>query len=464
MKEKILELFVKTFDSKPNDIVKISADGSNRRYYRCVSEEHQCIAAYNEDRKENEAFISYAIQLKNNEINVPELYAVDMDKGIYLQEDLGDETLFSYLQKHNEKDVLHYYEKVVEYLPKIQTVQNFDYSKAYPRKKFDEQSIQWDLSYFKYYFLKLADIPFDEQSLENDFKTLENYLLSCETEYFLYRDFQSRNIMLKDEDVFFIDFQGARKGALQYDIASLLYDAKANLSTETREHLFHLYIQSLKNYLTFDEKDFTEHYYAYIYIRIMQAMGAYGYRGFFQKKEHFLKSIPFALKNIEYLENNITLPIDIPELHKVFVRLIQSKKLQSLDKPKHQLTVNIKSFSYKKGYPHDLSGNGGGFVFDCRALPNPGREERFKQLTGMDKEVKDFLSQKEEVAFFLQNVENLVMQSVRNYLQRGFTNLSVYFGCTGGQHRSVYSAEYLSEKLSQIPDLKIIVEHIEQNV
>ncbi|MCF0209899.1 MAG: phosphotransferase [Bacteroidales bacterium] len=326
------------------------------------------------------------------------------------------------------------------------------------------QSIQWDLNYFKYYFLKLAGISFDEEALENDFAVLQNYLLSCDTDYFLYRDFQSRNIMLSDDEVYFIDFQGGRKGALQYDIASLLYDAKANITPETRQNLYDFYLNELRKHIPFDEQDFTDHFHAYIYIRIMQAMGSYGYRGYFEKKVHFLKSIPFALRNLEYLENNVSLPIELPTLHKVFKQLIHSTKLLALNNEQKKLTVTIKSFSYKKGYPHDVSGNGGGFVFDCRALPNPGRLQEFKSLTGMDKPVQDYLKNDEQVVFFLENVEKIVRQSIDNYLQRGFTNLSVYFGCTGGQHRSVYSAEYLAKSLSQNTDLNVIINHIEQNM
>lgn len=464
MKEKILQLFVNTFNLQPQGIEKISADGSNRQYFRCFSMQHPCIGVYNEDRKENEAFLSYAKQLKESGINVPEIYAEDLDNGVYLQQDLGDTTLFAYLQKHSKEETLQCYEKVIKQLPRIQTVKDFDYTYAYPRKDFDRQSIQWDLNYFKYYFLKLSSIPFEEQALENDFTTLTDYLLSCDTNYFLYRDFQSRNIMLYGNKVWFIDFQGGRKGALQYDIASLLFDAKADISIETREYLLDLYINELKKYVEVDEQDFKNHFYAYVYVRIMQAMGSYGYRGYFEKKSHFLKSIPFALKNLEYLENNVNLPINIPTLHQLYKQLVNSSKLLSLSKGGNKLTVNIKSFSYKKGYPHDLSGNGGGFVFDCRALPNPGRLEEFKKLTGKDEPVREYLKDKEEVAFFLQNVENIVQQSVDNYLKRGFANLSVYFGCTGGQHRSVYSAEYLADKLSQNPDLNIIVQHVEQNL
>ncbi len=464
MKTGLTDLFYKTFHSQPTKVEEMSAHGSNRKYFRIVSEERTCIGVYNEDRKENEAFVSYAAQLKQNNINVPVIYAVDLSKNIYLQEDLGDETLFSFVEKNGTEQSLEVYKKALKSLVKIQTIKDFDYTNAYPRKAFDRQSIEWDLNYFKYYFLKLADIAFDEQLLENDFKELTSCLLSSPCDYFLYRDFQSRNIMLKDNDVYFIDFQGGRKGALQYDVASLLFDGKVKLSALQREELLHYYIEELSKETTIDKDSFVKHFYAFCYIRIMQAMGAYGYRGYFQKKESFLKSIPNALDNIKYLQENTTLPISLPELNRVFQQMIHSEKLYSVAKDRQKLTVTIKSFSYKKGYPMDISGNGGGFVFDCRALPNPGRLEAFKHLTGKDPEVINYLEEKEEVQYFLSNVKNIVWQSVNKYLERGFTHLMICFGCTGGQHRSVFMAEKITKELLQNTDLNIVVKHIEQNL
>lgn len=466
MKESIKLLFKKTFGVEPNSICEIAAHGSSRKYFRCSTEVVKVLGAYNSDKKENIAFIDFAKQLKQKGINVPAIIAVDEENDIYLLEDLGNTTLFDFISTANENEIFDIYSKVVRYLPKIQieTGKNFDFTNAYPRKAFDLQSLQWDLNYFKYYFLKLADIPFNEQDLENDFKVLEDYLLNCNCDYLLYRDFQSRNIMIKDNyEIFFIDFQGARKGALQYDIASLLYDAKANLSTETREKLLGIYIEEVKKYIDIDEQDFVNHFYAYVYIRIMQAMGSYGYRGYFQKKEHFLKSIPFAIENIRYLEENVKLPINLPCIHSVFQQIITNEKLLSISKNKNILTVNVKSFSFKKGYPHDTSGNGGGFIFDCRALPNPGRYEEYKSLNGLDKAVIDFLEDKEEVRFFFDNAKALVEQSCKEYIRRGFTNLSVYFGCTGGQHRSVFLAQKLANHLKNEENINIIVQHIEQN-
>lgn len=464
MKTKLSNLFLQTFLSTPKSIEEISAHGSNRKYFRIIADKINCIGVYNEDYKENEAFVSYAVQMKQNGINVPEIYAVDLKNNIYLQEDLGDETLFSFLQKNDIETALPIYEQILSHLVSIQTMKNFDYSKAYPRKDFDVQSIAWDLNYFKYYFLKLADIPFNEQLLENDFKNLSNYLISAPNEYFLFRDFQSRNIMLHKNKVYFIDFQGGRKGALQYDVASLLFDGKVKLSSQQREHLLNHYINEVSKKIDINKETFVQQFYAFCYIRIMQAMGAYGFRGYFQRKDSFLKSIPNALKNIAYLQQNTTLSISLPELNKVFQQMINSQKLLSLGTNKQKLTVTIKSFSYKKGYPMDISGNGGGFVFDCRALPNPGRLEEFKHLTGKDIEVINYLEEKEEVIYFFENVKNIVWQSVNKYLERGFTHLMLCFGCTGGQHRSVFFAEKIAKELSQNTDLNIVVKHIEQNI
>uniref|UniRef100_UPI0035647E73 RapZ C-terminal domain-containing protein n=1 Tax=Draconibacterium sp. TaxID=1965318 RepID=UPI0035647E73 len=323
-------------------------------------------------------------------------------------------------------------------------------------------SMMWDLNYFKYYFLKLAKIHFDEQALEDDFQLFSNYLLSASSNYFLYRDFQSRNVMLKDDDVYFIDYQGGRLGALQYDLASLLYDGKADIPESVRAQLYDFYISELKKYMKVDEEKFSAYFKGFVLIRIMQAMGAYGFRGFYEKKEHFLKSIPYALKNLEVLLSDLRLPVDLPELTSVLKQLTHSEVLKEIGQQKSNLTVRITSFSYKKGYPEDPSGNGGGHVFDCRAINNPGRYEEYKKLSGKDMSVQEFLEQKSEIRLFIDAVKVLVDQSVKVYLERGFTHLSLGFGCTGGQHRSVYSAEKIGEYLQNNYPVNVVVVHREQ--
>lgn len=465
MKERIAELFRRTYGEMPESFTPIAPHGSSREYYRLCGAGRRVVAACNADKKENAAFIDFARQLRQRGINVPEVIAKDAEAGIYLQEDLGDTTLFDFIRKASRKETEQTYRRLVHMLPHLQMAasKDFDFSKAYPRKRFDDQSIQWDLNYFKYYFLKLADIAFSEEELEEDFALLKQYLLDTDTSFFLYRDFQSRNIMMKDGEFFFIDFQGARQGALHYDLASLLYDAKANLSEQMRAELLEIYLNELETLLPTDRQVFTDKFYAYVYVRIMQAMGSYGYRGWFQKKAHFLQSIPFALDNISHLQKAKRLKPALPYLNRIFDQMACNQKLRNIGGNAGRLTVDIKSFSYKKGYPHDTSGNGGGYVFDCRCLPNPGRYEQYKQMTGKDAEVIAFLEKEQEVQDFYAAAKTLVSQSIDRYKQRQFTNLSVYFGCTGGRHRSVYMAQRLANELQTDGQLAVQVSHVEQN-
>ncbi len=343
---------------------------------------------------------------------------------------------------------------------KSKPARDLDYSVCYPISSFDRQSIAWDLNYFKYYFLRLAGISFNEQSLENDFSRLTDFLLSAPRDYFLYRDFQSRNIMLRDGRPYFVDYQGGRKGALQYDLASLLYDAKADLPPELRQQLLYDYLRALETHIPVDRETFLRYFYAYVYVRIMQALGAYGFRGFYERKVHFLQSVPYALKNLRWLLHQTELPIALPALMAAFQGMLASDKLQALAHDADNLVVRVISFSFHQGLPQDESGNGGGFVFDGRSLPNPGREERFKSLTGKDAPVIDYLNQQETVHQFLASVLSLVDASISSYQSRGFKNLMVSFGCTGGQHRSVYLAEQLAKRLRNRPGVEVDVRHL----
>jgi hypothetical protein len=322
--------------------------------------------------------------------------------------------------------------------------------------------MMWDLNYFKYYFLKLAGIPFDEQALEDDYKQFTDYLMQAKSDYFLYRDFQSRNIMVKDESIYFIDYQGSRKGALQYDLASLLFDAKANIPQPVREELLEHYLGILKNYIQIDETEFRAYYTGFVIIRIMQAMGAYGFRGFYEQKAHFLASIPYALDNMKFVLENYSLPIELPTLLPLLKALTKSEKLREIGIPKLNVTIN--SFSFKRGIPVDESGHGGGHVFDCRALPNPGRLEKYRNLTGKDMSVIKFLENEADVELFFRNCSSITEQSIRNYITRGFESLNINFGCTGGQHRSVYMAEQLAKHLKNKYDIKVILRHREQEL
>jgi len=377
--------------------------------------------------------------------------------------------LFSFLESHRKEGfserITDLYKKVLEQLLKFQidASAGLDYTVCYPRDRFDKQSMMWDLNYFKYYFLKLAHISFDEQSLEDDFDVFTDYLLKTDCNYFLYRDFQSRNIMIHEEKLFFIDYQGGRKGALQYDVASLLYDAKANIPEAEREELLEFYLDELNQYKHTDRDKFKSLFCGYVLIRIMQAMGAYGFRGFYEKKKHFLKSIPFALKNLETLLLNNTIQVKLPELFRVLKAVTESEFLKSISPNNDKLTVRVSSFSYKRGIPADPSGNGGGFVFDCRAIHNPGKYEEYKHLTGKDPQVQKFLEEKSTIAGFLAPVFSLVSNSVEVYTLRGFSHLCVSFGCTGGQHRSVYAAEKMAEYLKNNYPVTVVLQHIEQD-
>ncbi|HMD40243.1 MAG TPA: RNase adapter RapZ [Candidatus Acidoferrum sp.] len=441
--------------------------GSGRKIIRLGAGAQTAIGILYGVREENAAFLEFSRHFRRHGLPVPEIYADDLSQGAYLEEDLGDTTLFEFLSKNRSggiiaPQVVEAYRQVVAVLPRFQVEagRDLNYRACYPIGSFDRQSIAWDLNYFKYYFLRLAGIPFNEQSLEDDFGRLTEFLLSAPRDYFLYRDFQSRNILLRDAQPYFVDYQGGRKGALQYDIASLLYDAKADLPPELRQQLLDHYLDSLALHIQVDRAAFLRHFYAYVYVRIMQALGAYGFRGFYERKAHFLQSVPYALKNLRWLLHHVELPVGLPTLMDAFRSMLASEKLQSLASEADNLVVRVFSFSFHQGLPTDESGNGGGFVFDGRSLPNPGREDRFKSLTGKDAPVIDYLNQQESVHQFLASVLSLVDASISSYQARGFKNLMVSFGCTGGQHRSVFLAEQLAKRLRTKNSVEVVLRHL----
>ncbi|MGK7394116.1 MAG: RapZ C-terminal domain-containing protein [Candidatus Cyclobacteriaceae bacterium M3_2C_046] len=467
----LIKLFEEWSGEKASDIVKLPQSGSYRTYYRIFNGYKTAIGVHNADQKENIAFLSFTKHFLKNQLPVPDVLAEQMDQDIYLLQDLGDTTLYAYLtairkQSDFPRDLKDIYKHILEDLPRFQikAAQGLDYSVCYPRASFDKQSMMWDLNYFKYYFLKLARIPFDEQYLEDDFQQFSDFLLQAESNYFLYRDFQSRNIMILQGKPFYIDYQGGRKGALQYDLASLLYDAKADIPHPVKDELLDHYITNLNTIQPVDRQRFMQFFQGFVFVRIMQAMGAYGFRGFYEKKTHFLQSIPYAIKNLQHLLENYQLPLEIPALRNVWEALVSAPELKQFNQSSQvvkRLKVSINSFSFKKGIPEDQNGNGGGFVFDCRAIHNPGRYEKYKQMTGKDAEVIDFLQKESEIDDFLKNVYALVDSSVETYLSRKFTDLMVNFGCTGGQHRSVYCAENLARHLKNKYDLIVELHHRE---
>ncbi len=462
--------------------------GSGRNIVRLSAAGASAIGVLYEVRGENVAFLEFSRHFRRHGLPVPEIYGEHLKAGAYLEEDLGDTTLFHFLSRNRAGEevppsVVEVYRKVVEILPRFQVeaARDLNYRVCYPRASFDRQSISWDLNYFKYYFLKLADIPFSEQALELDFGRLTRFLLSAPRDYFLYRDFQSRNVMLREGQPFFLDYQGGRKGALQYDIASLLYDAKADLPPTVREHLLGHYLDRLAGFIEISRDEFMHHYYAFVYIRIMQALGAYGFRGFYERKPHFLQSVPFALKNLRWLLEHVELPLATPTLLNAFKSMIGSERLQSLaSRPEalassqpstkvesdaaspNKLVLRIFSFSFhQNSVPKDETGHGGGFVFDARGLPNPGREARFKYLTGKDISVIEYLKKYPAVDKFLADATSMVEPSVSNYQERGFKNLMVSFGCTGGQHRSVYLAEAMAAHFRETPGVEVELKHLQ---
>ncbi|MBS9767804.1 MAG: phosphotransferase [Flavobacteriaceae bacterium] len=472
VQEKLSALYRKWSDDEIVKIEKLPASGSARCYYRIEGKKQTALGVYNADYKENRAFLEFSKHFKREGMPIPEIYAEDLDNSTYLIEDLGAENLFEHIlsirnSKGFSEELKVIYRKILEDLVQFQLYagRELPYKYCYPRAKFDKQSMLWDLHYFKYYFLKLAQIPFDEQALEDDFHTFADYLLETEQNYFLYRDFQSRNIMLKDGKPAYIDYQGGRKGALQYDVASLLYDAKADMPEEVREEMLDYYVEVLQREKEVDTKAFRTYYYGYVLVRIMQAMGAYGFRGFYEKKEHFLQSIPFAMENLKVVLKKANLPIEIPQLLACLEQVANSEKLlQIAEDAQPRLQVEINSFSYKRGIPIDKSDNGGGFVFDCRAIHNPGRYEQYKNLTGRDDEVIQFFENEEDMKKFLTPIKQLVSMSVERYIQRNFRHLQINFGCTGGRHRSVYATDQVALFLRENYNIKVCVRHIEREI
>ena len=399
---------------------------------------------------------------------VPEVLSWTDDHLFYLQEDLGDILLFDAIEKGRKSSVFDEEERrllreTITRLPDIQFLgaEEFDFSRCYPQPDFNQRSILWDLNYFKYCFLKATGLEFQENRLEDDFLKMSDVLLRSSSATFMYRDFQSRNVMVRDGKPWFIDFQGGRKGPVYYDVASFLWQAKAKYPEDLREELLNDYIAALRKYIPVDERYFRSQLRHFVLFRTLQVLGAYGFRGYFEKKPHFIQSVPFAIENLRQL-----LREDYPEYPYLcqLLRALTGLKQFSDDLQRRMLEVRVMSFAYKKGIPNDPSGNGGGFVFDCRAINNPGKYERYNHFTGLDEPVIQFLEDDGEITRFLEHVYHIVDASVKRYMDRGFTNLMVCFGCTGGQHRSVYSAQHLAEHLHERFGVKVQLVHREQNI
>lgn len=453
-------------------IVTLRQAGSNRQYFRAHSDKGSYILTYNPANiPENNAFIEFAKHFTKKRLATPEIIAVDDQMHMYIQTDFGDQSLFDIIKEEGYTErVKRLYKKTFEQLAKLQVTggEGLDYSNCIATKSFDKQAIYADLLYFLFYFVRALDLPYDKNLLFNDFDLLSSYLMQEEAKYFMHRDCQSRNVMVKDEETYFIDFQGGMQGALQYDAASMLWQARAALPHEWKEELVNYYFEQVNALLgnRLDKNDFLDSYDGFVLIRMLQTLGAYGFRGLFERKQHFIASIPYALKQLRWFLQNKKTPIRLPELQKVLWAIVDEKIIERYETVKAAsdtpLVVHINSFSYRKGIPEDKSDNGGGFVFDCRGVFNPGRFEEYKKLTGRDKEVKEFLLHKSEMPTFLQYVFGIVDISVANYIKRGFSSLSVNFGCTGGQHRSVFAADSLSAHLQDKFGVKVELHHLEQ--
>lgn len=464
----IQELFFQWKNEAPTKIEKLPQSGSDRIYFRIFTTNETFIATYNLNVQENNTFVIFSKHFHQLHLPVPEVYCINEEQTIYIQKDLGSDSLLNKLEQHGHNDYVYgLFKKSLQALAAIQITgdKNLNYDVCLTAKEFGKQAILSDLLYFKYYFLDTLKLPYDKQAMLQDFEALSTYLTFTEHKYFMFRDFQSRNIIVNNDEVFFIDYQGGMKGALQYDVASLLWQAKAELSSEWKDNLLQYYIDEVEQVLqtTIDRNTFVSQYNGYVLIRLLQVMGAYGFRGLFERKAHFLASIPLGLTNLKFFLEHKRIGISTPEFDRV-LKLVASDEMIAKFTPTQAtdatpLSIVINSFSYKKGIPQDSSENGGGFVFDMRGILNPGRFDEYKTLSGKDKSVQDFLEQRTKMNEFLNSVWDLIDINIEDYLQRGFSNLMINFGCTGGQHRSVYAAEQTARHLRNKYKLKVELNH-----
>ena len=472
--EQIKKVFA-TFSKEPiSSITKIPQSGGDRIYFRLITKSKKSfVVTTSNNTKENETFLYFTNQFKNIGAPVPQVFAINAEKNIYIQEDFGNICLLDVLDKKGKTDkVKALYKKTLQALAHLQihADKDLDYNKCITSREFGKQAILSDFLYFKYYFLDTLKIPYDKEKLGDDLDALSSYLNHTDYKFFLFRDFQSRNVMIQKDKPYFIDYQGGMKGALQYDVASMLWQAKADLSAEWKTELLEHYIKCAEKELgeKIDKSRFVSQYNGFVLIRLLQVLGAYGFRGIFERKAHFLTSIPLALRNLkDFLQHN-KMGISVPEFERVLQLIIADEVIHRFEPVKATaetpLVVHIKSFSFlKSGYPKNVSTNGGGFVFDCRGILNPGRIEQHKKETGRDKPVQDYLVEKTRMEEFLAGVFNSVDISVEDYIKRNFEVLEVNFGCTGGQHRSVYAADALARHLKNKYAVKVEVKHVEQN-
>ena len=490
--QQLVQLYKQYAGKTPVSCEPLAQAGSNRKYFRLTADDGTtCIGVIGTSKRENHSFLYLARHFKEKNLPVPEVYAVSEDESRYLQEDLGNTSLFSALQQGREANGNYNQEEVelikrtIKILPHFQIRGNegLDYTQLIAPTHFDVETVMFDLNYFKYCFLKLTNIDFNEFKLQHEFYSLADHLTQLMGNYFMYRDFQARNVMLtQGSEPCFIDFQGGRKGPFYYDLASFLWQASAQYNDGLRAHLIEVYYQELKKWVAIDSfEEFKSNLNLFVLFRNLQVLGAYGFRGYIEEKSYFVRSIPFAINNLKALllhEDLFKLYTYLKEVLEKLVSLPQFENKSKADAPSSsckatetqevshnkKLKVLVYSFSYHRGIPKDLSGNGGGYVFDCRAVHNPGRYAQYKKLTGRDAEVIQFLEDDGEITEFLSYVYGLVDMHVARYIERGFTNLMFSFGCTGGQHRSVYSAQHVAEYISNKFGCEVQLIHREQHI
>lgn len=469
--ERLRKLFEDKYGTKPDMISSLTGSASPRMYFRMTGGDYSCMGVIGTDKDENSAFVYLADHFKSRGINVPQVYGVSDDGMAYIQEDLGSDMLLdSYVKARRTGEGLEQMEELVcrtmAMLPKIQFegARGLDFNMCHPQKEFGYRTVMFDLNYFKYCFLKATGLEFHEMLLQDDFERLAEDIVSCtDVRTFLYRDFQARNVMVRDGEPYFIDFQGGRLGPIYYDVSSFIWHARAGYSEELKQRMLDSYLDALSIYIKVDKAEFLQKLRLFRLFRVLQVLGAYGFRGWTEHKANFVVSIPAAMSALSEL---IAEPFErYPNLMRVLGQMLALPRFAQDNATKTGLTVTVYSFSFKKGVPYDPSGNGGGYVFDCRSIHNPGRYEPYKKLTGRDEPVIRFLEDDGEIIGFMDHVYGVVDPHVKTYAGRGFTNLMVSFGCTGGQHRSVYCAEHLAAHLAaKYPDITVRLIHREQSI
>lgn len=472
---RLVQLYKERFSEEPSSVAPITGSASNRQYYRLSGGDLTCVGVIGTDATENASFLSLASHFRSKGINVPEVLAVSDDGMAYLQEDLGGAVLFDlYKAAAPSQDVEELLCRTMATLPKIQFdgADGFDFDKCFSVKRFDSRLVMFDLNYFKYCFLKPSGLEFNEVLLQEDFERLAYDLLAenassgraaeCPGRTFLYRDFNSRNVMVRNGEPCFIDFQGGMQGPIYYDVASFVWHARSGYPQQLKQKMLDSYLAALGNYMTVEADSFMRQLKKFVLFRSLQVLGAYGFRGLVEQKANFITGIPSAIVALkEILKESFG---EYPYLEDVLMRLVALPKFADQPRQDGALEVKVCSFSFKKGLPQDMSGNGGGYVFDCRSIHNPGRYAPYKSLTGMDEPVIRFLEEDGEILRYLGHVYGVVDPHVETYDARGFTSLMVSFGCTGGQHRSVYCAEHLARHLAEkYPHVKVSLTHREQN-